>query len=425
MSGEIQPYPGVLNGGSLSAGTTAQQLRTSIGLWEDDTPVLDATNFNNVPDGTPEGTAILSTGETGGTKYLRENGDGTCSWQAVAGGVGSSPTFLGVTLSGNISSPAWSTNGVRIKAVAATITNTTSSGTVAVAYTNRFNGNTIAASSATTFTGYYGSYFANPTAGTNVTFTKAYALGCDSLNVVGPAYVDNSASNAFPVLSLNKVGPDQTLIEFTQGSGKANFASFKSDTAENVSLEFINNFAIVGSSTSTTYGIGTATIPSGDTIHFHSINTGANRVCMGVNQADPQNDIAHFRATGTTKAKITYEGVVLSTSSTGGVGYGTGSGGSITQATSRTTGVTINRPSGAITLVSAAGSVSWQSFTVTNSTITATDTIIVNQKSGTDKYQVHVTAVAAGSFQITYATTGGTTTEQPVFSFSKINGVTS
>lgn len=37
---------------------------------------------------TPEGTAILSTGETGGTKYLREDGDGTSSWQTVAGGGG-------------------------------------------------------------------------------------------------------------------------------------------------------------------------------------------------------------------------------------------------------------------------------------------------------------------------------------------------
>jgi hypothetical protein len=33
-----------------------------------------------------EGTAILSTGETGGTKFLREDGDGTCSWQTLAGG---------------------------------------------------------------------------------------------------------------------------------------------------------------------------------------------------------------------------------------------------------------------------------------------------------------------------------------------------
>jgi hypothetical protein len=33
---------------------------------------------------TPEGTAILSTGETGGTKFLREDGDNTCSWQTVS-----------------------------------------------------------------------------------------------------------------------------------------------------------------------------------------------------------------------------------------------------------------------------------------------------------------------------------------------------
>lgn len=36
--------------------------------------------------GSPEGTAVLSTGEVGGTKFLREDGDGTCSWQAVPSG---------------------------------------------------------------------------------------------------------------------------------------------------------------------------------------------------------------------------------------------------------------------------------------------------------------------------------------------------
>lgn len=33
-----------------------------------------------------EGTDILSTGEAGGTKFLREDGDGTCSWQTPPGG---------------------------------------------------------------------------------------------------------------------------------------------------------------------------------------------------------------------------------------------------------------------------------------------------------------------------------------------------
>ena len=79
---------------------------------------------------------------------------------------------------------------------------------------------------------------------------------------------------------------------------------------------------------------------------------------------------------------------------------------------------------GAITLVSAAGSASYQTFTVTNLTVAATDTIIINQKSGTDKYIILVTNIAAGSFSVTFATTGGTTTEQPVFNFAVIKAVT-
>ena len=108
---------------------------------------------------------------------------------------------------------------------------------------------------------------------------------------------------------------------------------------------------------------------------------------------------------------------------TGGLGYATGSGGAVTQITSRTTGVTLDKTNGAITLVSAAGTTSWQTFTVTNSTVAATDTVIVSQKSGTDLNMIHVTAVAAGSFNISFATTGGTTTEQPVFNFAVIKAV--
>ena len=108
----------------------------------------------------------------------------------------------------------------------------------------------------------------------------------------------------------------------------------------------------------------------------------------------------------------------------GVLGYDTGSGGTVTQATNRTTGVTINKSNGEITLVSAAGSASWQSFTVTNSLVAATSQVKVSQKSGTDLNMIHVTNIAAGSFQITFATTGGTTTEQPVFRFEVISGAT-
>jgi hypothetical protein len=115
----------------------------------------------------------------------------------------------------------------------------------------------------------------------------------------------------------------------------------------------------------------------------------------------------------------------IASSGTAGIGYATGSGGTVTQGTSRTTGVTINKTNGSITLFSAAGSATAASFTVTNSTVTSTDVIILNQQSGTDLYDLKVTNVAGGSFRITFNTTGGTTTEQPVFNFAVIKGVAS
>jgi hypothetical protein len=43
----------------------------------------DGTCSWQEPSGAPEGTAVKSTGETGAVKFLREDGDDTCSWQAI------------------------------------------------------------------------------------------------------------------------------------------------------------------------------------------------------------------------------------------------------------------------------------------------------------------------------------------------------
>ena len=124
-------------------------------------------------------------------------------------------------------------------------------------------------------------------------------------------------------------------------------------------------------------------------------------------------------ATGTS---LTASGTIVSTG-TAGVGYATGAGGAVTQLTSRTTGVTLNKTSGAVTMFNAAGTTTAATFTVTNSTVAATDVVILSQKSGTDLYDLMVTAVAAGSFNLTFRTTGGTTTETPVFNFAVIKAV--
>jgi hypothetical protein len=119
-------------------------------------------------------------------------------------------------------------------------------------------------------------------------------------------------------------------------------------------------------------------------------------------------------------------GAVVVTKTFDGVGVGYYSGAAITQITSRTTGVTINSYAGAITLFTAAGSATPASFTVTNSKVNATDTIVLSVKSSTTNlYEVFVTAVAAGSFQVTFFTTGGTTSDAPVINYAVVRSAAS
>jgi len=66
----------------------------------------DGTWATPAAGGSPEGTDVLSTGETGGTKFLREDGDGTCSWQTVATGGGGGLTLTNKTTDANITAVA-------------------------------------------------------------------------------------------------------------------------------------------------------------------------------------------------------------------------------------------------------------------------------------------------------------------------------
>ena len=100
-------------------------------------------------------------------------------------------------------------------------------------------------------------------------------------------------------------------------------------------------------------------------------------------------------ATGTSLAAT---GVITS-SGTAGIGYATGAGGAVTQATSKATGVTLNKITGAITMNAAAlAAATIVSFTLTNSTIAATDTVICEHQSGGTSAAYAINAFpAAGS----------------------------
>jgi hypothetical protein len=132
---------------------------------------------------------------------------------------------------------------------------------------------------------------------------------------------------------------------------------------------------------------------------------------------------------GTAAAAGTFTTIVGTTSvlarGTGGVGYQTGqsAGGAVTQLIGRTTTVTLNKITGQITLFLAAGTTAaWTTFTVSNSTVTGSDTVVVNPATGTNTYLALVSAVGTGSFNISFISINGTASDSPVFNFAVIKG---
>lgn len=162
------------------------------------------------------------------------------------------------------------------------------------------------------------------------------------------------------------------------------------------------------------------------------------RTNLGLGTIATQN-ANNVNITGGAVSNVTFSGsfsgmtLVQATNmlSTGSTGFATsaGAGGTVTQTTDKTTGVTLNKPTGQITL--AAGSIGNDtrvSFTLTNSFIAATDIIIVNIASAAtaDTYDVTVTAVAAGSCRIQiHNLTNAGIDEQLVLNFAVIKGATS
>jgi hypothetical protein len=124
------------------------------------------------------------------------------------------------------------------------------------------------------------------------------------------------------------------------------------------------------------------------------------------------------------KMRIDSSGNVLVTSAAG-LGYGTGSGGTVTQATSKSTAVTLNRPTGQITMNNAAMLTNTtEVFTVTNSLCAFTDTVSMNHRNGAS-YNVWVVP-GIGSFDVYLKNISVSTLSDAVtLNFSIIKGATS
>lgn len=112
-----------------------------------------------------------------------------------------------------------------------------------------------------------------------------------------------------------------------------------------------------------------------------------------------------------------------------GVESGVGAGGAVTQATSKSTGVTLNKIAGQITMNNAALAAGAEvAFTLTNSKIGANDIPLVAVASGgtSASYGAVITAVAAGSCEITVTNlSAGSLSEALVLNFAIFKGAAS
>ena len=108
------------------------------------------------------------------------------------------------------------------------------------------------------------------------------------------------------------------------------------------------------------------------------------------------------------------------------IGYTAAAQGTVTQATSKSTAVTLNKPAGRITMDAASlATATNATFTLNNSFISANDTVILTISGGQatpGSYNVFANALAAGTVSITLRNiSGGTLSEAIVINFALIH----
>lgn len=145
--------------------------------------------------------------------------------------------------------------------------------------------------------------------------------------------------------------------------------------------------------------------------------------------------IAKTGVTTTVNGPALGKNSIKSDHATAGIGYATGAGGTVTQTTSKSTGVTLNTVCGQITTHSESlGDYSSTAFTVTNSAIAVGDTVVLSlAETGVEEtgfsarsYVLSVENVVAGAFDIViWNFSGGALAEALVIDFAVVKAVNS
>jgi len=273
---------------------------------------------------TTSGTAADSSklGGTAAASYLL-SATAASTYLALSGG-----TLTGsLTLGGNISAAAWTTAGIKLKGGGSTLTDTTSSGTVALAVTNKLGGNTIAASSATTYTDYGTLYLDVPAAGTNVTITNPWsliasgAMKSTALTLTGGTLTLNGATSGASVLSAPAVAGSATItlpgVTSTLATLGANtFTALQTITvgAANTGVLASTGYSLTGSDTTSMVNLA------------GTWNTSGTPTALKLNVTDTASNssslLMDLQIGGASKFKIRKDGLLIIGDVTNGGAYG-------------------------------------------------------------------------------------------------------
>jgi len=257
---------------------------------------------------------------------------------------------------------------------------------------------------------------------TTQTLTPASGAWTYDVNAGGQAEVTFSATGGRTLAFSNQRAGDILLFRFNNTSGSSititlpanSFVNYASATTlviptgrSSVSLSGYTGTNYYFVQSNGTYATNAnklnffAATASSELSGVISDETGSGSLVFGTSPTLTTPNIG--AAIGTS---LTATGAIKSSSSSAGIGYTTGAGNAIVQLTSKTTGVTINNVCGKITTHNATLSAGAEAkFTVTNSAVAATDVVAVsivsNGGSASGTYIIAVTAVAAGSFDLT------------------------